>query len=139
MSDAVNFSDELKQTVMVLSTIRAVAHACSPATRLIGNIRCDDIIRSIDELMPLDEFWPGQTRSIKPTHIYCRHDWRDGVSADEVMMGLFAVSMNWQGDALLIGPLTAKEVQEATFHVLTGQNLEKALDPENKSSGCEPT
>jgi len=123
LASATHFNEQHRQTVMVLATLRAVAASCTPATRLLGNIRCDDIMRAVDALMPLDEFWPGETQDINPAHIYMRQDWRDGVPVDEVMMGVFTCSLHHQRDANLAGPLNAGEVQDACYHVLTGRDL----------------
>lgn len=130
------FEPEKKASLMVLATIRAVAAACSPGTRLIGPIRCDDITRSIDDMLPLDEFWPGSTRDIDPLKIYMRHDWRDGVISEEVMMGIFTCASNWEDDAVIIGPLTAREVKDAAFYTLTGLDLEEYRA--SRSADCEP-
>lgn len=133
---ATEFEPEKKASLMVLATIRAVAAACSPETRLIGPVRCDDIIRSIDDMLPLDEFYPGQTQEIDPLNIYMRRDWRDGVISEEVMMGIFACASNWEDDAVIIGPLTAREVKDATFYILTGLDLEEYR--RSMRDDCEP-
>jgi len=130
MASATHFDEQNRQTVMVLSTLRAVAASCMPATRLLGNIRCDDIIRSVDERMPLDEFWPGETQDINPAHIYMRRDWRDGAPSDEVLMGVFTCALYHHRDASLAGPLRAGEMQDALYHVLPGRDFaaDRALD-----------
>jgi len=132
--DPCTFDARKRETVMVLATVRAVAAACDPATRLIGNIRCDDIIRAIDELIPLEEYYPATTLEIDPMKLYCRHDWRDGARADEVLMGLLTCAMNWEDDATIIGPLRAGEVAGAMYHALTGQCLKTSYDPDISSS-----
>lgn len=134
--DPVNFSKTLKETIMVISTLRAVAAACDPGVRLFANIRCDDIIRSIDEMMPLEEFYPGRVGKREPHHIYTRRDWRDGLPAEEVMMGIFDASRCHMSDALMAGPLLAGEVLNASFHLLTGCSLER--NPEMKDENHEP-
>lgn len=138
LKSATHFDEQHRQTVMVLATLRAVAASCTSATRLLGNIRCDDIMRAVDALMPLDEFWPGETQDIKPNHIYMRHDWRDGAPVDEVMMGVFACSLHHQRDANLAGPLNAGEVQDAVYHVLTGRDLSADREPEEDRELSSP-
>ncbi len=138
MSSDTRFSPKLRDTVMVLATLRAVAASGNPAIRLLGNVRCDDIIRSVDELMPLDEYWPGQTGTIKPTQIYMRQDWRDGQPADIVLMGVLTCAMHWERDATIAGPLLAGELADAVYHCLTGRDLQTDQTPQEISDDAEP-
>ena len=127
MSSATEFSPEIRETVMVLATIRAVAAACEPGCRLVGSVRCDDICRAVDELIPLDGEWPGQTRTIPPVNLKLPARWQDGAAPRTVLTGVLDCALGWVPDARLIGPLTAGEVAKVTYHVLTGRDLTEDL------------
>lgn len=122
--DVTRFSERLRETVMVLATLRAVAAAGLPGTRLLGPVRSDDIIRAVDARMPLEEDWPGRVGDHYPLSLYARRDWRDGVPPDEVLMGVLDCAMRWQDDAVIVGPLRAGELRDALLHVLTGNHPE---------------
>jgi hypothetical protein len=128
MSDATRFSPLMRSTVMTLATLRAVAASCDPGVRLLANIRCDDIIRAVDELMPLDEYWPGETQHIERNHLYVRHDWKDGQASDIVLMGVMNAAMHHVPDSPIVGPLFAGEIASATYHVLTGLEFEQKVE-----------
>lgn len=120
---ATGFTPKLRETIMVLATLRAAAASHSPGTRLLGNIRCDDIMKSVDALMPLDECWPGETHDLDPSSLYVRRDWRDGSAPDIVMMGILDCALKWVPDANIVGPLRAGEIVSAAYHVLTGRDF----------------
>lgn len=127
---ATEFSDDHRTTIMTLATLRAVAVSHGPATRLLGPVRCDDLIRAVDDLIPLEEGWPGRTREIAPLHLYSRRPWRDGQPSEEVLMGVLECAMHWAPEAQIAGPLYAGEIAGAAYHVLTGQRLDRAATPE---------
>ena len=69
---------QVGEGVKVLATIGVAAAACDPATRLVRNIRCEDITHAVDELMSLVECCLGETLALNPMTICCRRGWRNG-------------------------------------------------------------
>ena len=115
------FNAAQRETVMVLATIRAIAASCTPATRLIGNLRCDDLVRAMDEMMPLDEDMPGKTPNIDMFTLYSAGIAQDGAPAVQVLASLMGYAMQWKADATIIGPLRADEVASAVYSALGGK------------------
>jgi hypothetical protein len=128
MNDAVNFTPLMRSTVMTLSTLRAVAASCDPGVRLLASIRCDDIIRAIDALMPLDEFWPGETLKLNQNELFTRHDWRDCQSPQNVLMGVLDAASRHVEESPIVGPLLAGEIVDATYHTLRGVEFERVAE-----------
>ena len=115
------FNAAQRETIMVLATIRAIAASCAPTVRLIGNLRCDDLVRSIDELMPLDEDMPGKTLNIDVFTINPNRIVQDGAPSVQILTNLMNCALRWEGDATIIGPLQADEVASAVFFTLGGK------------------
>ena len=130
------FNVAQRNTVMVLATIRAIAASCTPAVHLIGNLRCDDLVRAIDELIPLDEDMPGKTPNIDMlalySSIYSYKIVQNGAPAAQILANLMFCATRWEKDAVIIGPLRADEVTSAVFSALGGK------DPQKLDIGPEP-
>ena len=114
-----------RETVLDLAIISAVAAACVPATRLVGNIRCDDITCAVDERMRLVECCPGETLALNPMTLCCRRDWRDGFQAEEMFMDIFLHGHGLVGRWHAHRPLRADEVAGAIYRSLTNGQFQE--------------